>query len=480
MLPDTNSDINNRSRDWMSGGQNGAKFVGCELQAEEAFLETGVERAVEQKKEAGHQFNGTVAHNTVWMLLGQGFKLLIQALYFTVIARSLGAQNYGAFVGAVGFIGILLPFATMGSGYLLIKNVARDKRQFRKNFGGALLTTLLSAGFLFFIAVAISHFLLPAQIPLKLIMMVAGSDLFASSIAGICGQAFIAFERMKWTASLNVLLSALRLAAAVTLATVKANPTPLEWGEFYLGSTAVVALLAFVLVLVKLGAPALNFTRNAAEIREGFYFSVAQSAQTVYNDIDKAMLARLSTLEATGIYGAAYRLIDVSYTPVAAVLVAACPNFFRVGVDGIPATLRYIRPLIVRALGYATFVALAFLVGAGVVPLILGNEYRLTAEALRWLAVLPLLKTVYFFLGDALTGAGYQALRTAISAGVAVFNVCLNLWMIPVYSWRGAAWSSIASDALLLSAVATAVFVLFRRSQHLTSRAKIHEAEAEA
>ena len=192
------------------------------------------------------------------------------------------------------------------------------------------------------------------------------------------------------------------------------------------------------------------------------------------------MLARLSTLEATGIYGAAYRLVDVSFAPVASVLAAAYPNFFRVGLDGIPATLRYIKPLILRALGYATFVAVALLAGAGVVPLILGSEYQLTAEALRWLAVLPLLKAVHSFLADALTGAGYQALRTAISAGVAVFNVCINLWIIPAYSWRGAAWSSVASDALLVCAIGTAVFVLFRRSQHLPSRTKVIEARAEA
>jgi O-antigen/teichoic acid export membrane protein len=421
-----------------------------------------------------------LARNAVWMLLGQGFKLLIQALYFIVIARSLGAQKYGAFVGVVGLVGILLPFATMGSGFLLIKNVSRDKRQFRRNFGSALVTTIVSAAFSFAVVVGISHFLFPAAIPMKLIMMVAASDLFCLGIATICAQAFQAFERMKWTASINVLLSALRLAAAVILASVKSNPTALEWGGFYLVSTAMVSILALILVLAKLGTPVLSFARRAAEIREGFYFSVAQSAQTIYNDIDKTMLARLSTLEATGIYGAAYRLIDVSFAPVGSVLVAAYPNFFRVGVDGIPATLRYARPLIVRALGYATLIAAALLAGAGVVPLILGSEYRQTSEALRWLAVLPLLKAVHSFFADALTGAGYQALRTAISAGVAVFNLCINMWIIPAYSWRGAAWSSIASDALLLSAVATAVFVLLRRSQHLASRAEVVEARAGA
>jgi O-antigen/teichoic acid export membrane protein len=120
------------------------------------------------------------------------------------------------------------------------------------------------------------------------------------------------------------------------------------------------------------------------------------------------------------------------------------------------------------------------LAGAGLVPLILGSEYRLTAEALRWLAILPLLKAVHSSLSDALTGAGYQALRTAITAGVAVFNVVINMWLIPAYSWRGAAWSSIASDALLVGGISTAAFVLVRRSQRLPDSVKTFEVRAEA
>ena len=42
-----------------------------------------------------------LAKNTLWMLLGQGLRLVIQALYFVVIARSLGVSGYGAFIGVV-------------------------------------------------------------------------------------------------------------------------------------------------------------------------------------------------------------------------------------------------------------------------------------------------------------------------------------------------------------------------------------------
>ena len=74
--------------------------------------------------------NSALVRNSVWMFLGQGLRLVIQAAYFTVIARSLGASNYGAFVSIAALAGILFPFATMGSGFLLIKNVSRDQSLF--------------------------------------------------------------------------------------------------------------------------------------------------------------------------------------------------------------------------------------------------------------------------------------------------------------------------------------------------------------
>jgi O-antigen/teichoic acid export membrane protein len=399
------------------------------------------------------------------MLVGLGLKLVIQAAYFTVIARSLGAEHYGAFVGVVGLVGILSPFGALGSGNLLVKNVARDHRKFRTNFGLALLTTISVSSILFLLVVLISRYLLPATIPISLAMLVAASDLFGTSITVICGQAFTAFERLKWTATINAMLSAARLVAAFILIAHYHNPSALQWGRFYFGSTSLAAVVALGLVFVKLGPPELSLARTGTEVREGFYFAAGRSTETIYNDIDKAMLARLGTLEATGIYGAAYRLIDVSFAPVASLLVAAYPGFFRAGGGGISGAIQYAKPLLWRALTYAAVVSAGILLGAGIVPYVLGSEYRLTVEALRWLAILPMLKVVHVFLSDTLSGAGYQGLKSLIQLGVAVFNVLINLWIIPAYSWRGAAWSSIASDALLTGGIGVAVLVLSRRSQ---------------
>jgi O-antigen/teichoic acid export membrane protein len=405
-----------------------------------------------------------LVRNTMWMVAGQGLRLIIQAAYFIEIARSLGVSHYGAFVGVVALVGVVYPFASLGGGNLLVKNVARDNRLFAAYWGRALTLTACFGAILFAAVCVVSHFVLPPAIPRLLVAMVAAADIFGLSLITLSAQAFQAFERLRWTATLNVMMSGGRLAGALILIAIQPHPSALLWSYLYFGSTAVVAAVSCIFVCKQLGLPKFSWPRSAAEMREGFYFSASQTSQTVYNDIDKTMLARLSTLEATGIYGAAYRIIDVSFVPVSALLWSSYPSFFRAGSLGISASLSYAKPLMLRALIYAGVVCVALLLAAGIVPRILGPEYRSAAEALRWLSVLPVLKAMHYFLSDTLTGAGHQGLRTSLQVGVAVFNVLLNLWIIPAYSWRGAAWSSIASDGALAVSVAVAVWFLNRQS----------------
>jgi O-antigen/teichoic acid export membrane protein len=406
-----------------------------------------------------------LARNTAWMVTGLGLRLIIQALYFIAIAKSQGVRNYGAFVGVAALVGIVYPFGSMGSGNLLVKNVSRNPTLFSAYWGRALVTTGAFGLLLFAIVVGLSSYILPPEIPLLLVAFIAASDIFGLNLIIQAGQAFQAFELLQWTATLNVLISAGRLAGAVILSAIYRHPTALQWGYVYFACTATVAIVAIFFVQTKIGRPEFRCPSTWAELREGFYFSASQAAQTAYNDIDKTMLSRLGTLEATGVYGAAYRIINISFVPVSALLWSAYPNFFRAGARGISSSLSYAKPLLLRGLSYAGFICILLLLTACLVPHILGAEYGPTAEALRWLAVLPMFKACHYFLCDTLTSAGYQGVRTSLQAGVALFNVLINLWIIPAYSWRGAAWSSIASDGALLCSAALAVFVVSRKSK---------------
>lgn len=405
-----------------------------------------------------------LARGTGVMFLGLISRVLIQAVYFILIARALDADGYGAFLGALALAAVAVPFASWGTGHLLIQDVAREPELFARRWGSALLVTTIFGVGLSVAVVGISRLVLPSSIPPWLIVWLAGSELLCARYSDIAGQAFWAFGRLKVTAFLTVFLSVARLAAAVGLLLLVAEATPLQWGVAYFFSSLATAATALGMVHQRLGRPVLREGITLPRLKEGFFFSLGQSAGGIYSEIDKTMLTRLSTLSAAGIYGAASRIIEVAFAPMLSLLMASYTEFFRRGEHGIRGTVRLARRLVPAGAGYGAVTGLGLFLCAPLIPLLLGEGFSETVAAIRWLAVIPLLRAVQFLGADTLTGAGHQALRSGMYVVVAVLNVGLNLWLIPRFSWVGAAWASIASDAFLLGLVWAAVLWLYWRS----------------
>lgn len=388
-----------------------------------------------------------LVRNTLWMLLGDGAGTAIQAIYFVIIARALGSQGYGTIMGVSALVGILAPFASLGSGNILIKHVARDGATFSKYWGRAIVLTVASGLLLTMLALVLSSFLLPAAIPILLVLCLSISSLIFSALLGVSAQAFQGFQRMAETSAIMFLPSILRLIGLLTLICLK-KPTPLDLGYVYLASTALATMISFCYVKRELGKPIYDKKVFNVEIKEGMYFSIGLSSQGVYNDIDKTMLARLATLEDVGIYAAAYRIIDVAFRPVRSLYFATYARFFQSGASGLRGTLIFVVRLLPYVAGYGLAVSFLLFVSAPIMPYVFGRDFADAVLALRWLSLLPLLKVLHCFPADSLTGAGFQGARSCCQVATAVLNVLLNLWLIPIYSWKGAAWASLASDGM--------------------------------
>ena len=415
------------------------------------YLRPKIDRLLQQR----------IVRDTLWLLVGKGMRLVLQAAYFVIIARTLGVANYGAFVGTTALVAIVSPFVGVGIETLLLKNVAKDRHLFGEYWGNALWMVFVTGIGLMCLLAIVGPIALPSISPL-LIGLVAVSDLIFGTITNIAIRAFQAVDRLNISAQINIAVMFMKVLAAFSLMYFFAKPNPLEWAWLYLASSIISALLAAILVHRLLGSPQLALARIIPELKEGFYFSISTSAYTVYNDIDKTMLARLSTLEATGIYAAAYRLIDVAFIPVISIAGAAYADFFRKGRDGVAATLAFAKPLVLVTSSYSIVAGIGLLLFAPVVPYILGSDYINVVEALRWLAPIPLFRGLQHFGGDILSGTGFQGLRSALEVIISIFNIGINLWLIPLYSWQGAAWSSLASDGLLMLMLWSMVAVQYR------------------
>ncbi len=381
--------------------------------------------------------------------IGQGFRLVIQAAYFVLIARSLGPDAYGAFVTVVAMAALLGPFSGLGSPNLFIKNVRSGKREAATCWGNGILITVFSGTLLSALGAGLS-WILRLKTPLFVVIIVCISDLILVKVIDLAAFGFTALDRMTQTSIQSVVVSLLRLGGIATLIAVARAVTLDRWVVVYLLTSALGTAYAVAKGWQLWGRPATDLRALREDVTEGVFFSIAGSAATVYNDIDKIMLSRLADLAATGVYGAAYRVIDVTMTPVRSLAAAAYPQFFRKGAGGMAATYRYALSLIAKTALYGLLASAGLWLLAPALPHVLGSRYEAVVPAVRWLALIPLLRCVHSFLADALSGAGLQRARTAIQASVAVVNVVANLIILPRYSWRGAAWTSLGCDGLLV------------------------------
>jgi O-antigen/teichoic acid export membrane protein len=397
---------------------------------------------------AQQSFRSQIVRNATWMFSGQGLQLLGRLAYFIIVAHALGPAGYGSFVACIALVAAMTPFASCGTGNVMIKYVARDRSVLPSYFGNALLVTLVGGILLTLLMLLLRSTVLPPSATTAMLIAAAVSDLLGMEMIIICQQVFQALEQARRFSQMAAFSTAVRLLAAVVL--ICTTPTPGRWAYLYCASSLVATIVGVIAVSWSCAAPRIRLNLFVPSVREGVHFATALASTSIYNDIDKTMLARLSSVESAAIYAVAYRFIDATMLPIRSVGAASYPEFFRHGMHGVSSGFAFAQRILRRSVPYGLAVAVGLLLAAGFVPLILGRAYHASSEALRWLCVLPLFKGVHIFLSDTLTGANYQWQTSSAQIAVSIFNVLVNLWIIRAFSWRGAAWSSLMTDGLLM------------------------------
>ncbi len=403
-----------------------------------------------------------------WMLIARLINVVVQAAYFVIVARALGAENYGSFVGATSLASLFFPFAALGSDSVLVKEVSVDRKLFSSYWGNTLLVLSTSSIGIIAFLLLISPFIFSNSISLSTIALLLIADLSCLGLIEASNKAFRAVDLVPKTAQLVVLNTAAKLVAALCLVFfVKPSGSATHigintWALLYLVSSISVSIVAVITVNALAGNPKLNLSRIRSDINQGIYFSIGFSANNINSNIDKTMLASMASLDATGIYGSAYRFIHIGTVPILSLFNATYPRFFQHGNKGVRNCFNFAKKLLPPLIGYGIFSIIAFQVFAPLIPKILGAEYEGAVTTLRWLAPLPAMIALQFVAADTLTGSNHQKARSYLQVAAAIINVILNLWLIPRYGLFGAIWATLASDSLKLIGLWTILFFIHR------------------
>ena len=392
--------------------------------------------------------SSALARNAGWMVFGQGSGFLLQSAYFILIARLLGPSEYGVYAGAFALTSILGQYSSIGSGAIFLRYVTADPDKFSLYWGNLLMATMIASAIVIAGLWTLARPLLsPGTQSITLLAAVA--NCFFNQLATSAARVFQTYERLRVTAVLNVATNLARTLAAGAMLVAIHHASAYQWAL----ATVIVSLLAasaaFATVTAQFGWPVFSLTILRRHLAEGFGFAFATSTSTAYNDIDKTMLSHYGMNAANGIYSMAYRIIDVATIPGLAIREAAMPRFFRGGIGRIREAAALAVRLLKRAVPLALLATVVVFVSAPLVPHLVGNGFRETVPALRWLCLIPVFRAFHHMTGSALTGSGLQRYRTISQVFAVALNVGLNVWLIPRHGWQGAAWSSLLTDGTL-------------------------------
>ena len=389
-----------------------------------------------------------LVRNAGWLFAGQGLSFVVQAFYFVVLARLLGTTQYGLLAGAIALVGIVSQYSSLGSGLLFLRYVSADNSNLRLYWGNVLMSVFLLGGLLV-VGLSLGGRWLVGAATMPLLLPIAIGDCLFQQLTSCAGQVFQTFEKMKFSAALTLLSSVSRCILAIGLLVFLGRASAWQWALCSLAVTSMSACVAVAIVTRFFGLPSFSPSLLIRRAGEGFVFAVSGSTTAVYNDIDKVVLSHFGMNQANGIYSMAYRAVNIGSMPIQSIVGAAFPRFFREGVKGIAALVPMARALLRRTLVLGILVSAGMFLCAPIIPHLIGRSYAESVSALRWLCLIPFFRCFHLSAGDAIAGAGHQKFRLISQSIAAIGNLLLNLYLVPRYSWHGAAWASLATDGSL-------------------------------
>jgi len=194
-------------------------------------------------------------------------------------------------------------------------------------------------------------------------------------------------------------------------------------------------------------------TTRRALWRQSWPMGVALTLATTYFWVDTVMLRPMLGEVAVAHYSAAYRLGMVAIMVPQVVNQVVFPLFSRAWTRGADALGELLAGTVstLLTLGLAVAVVLPF-VAADLMRLVYPPAYVAGAGCLAILAGAIVCVFVSYPHVDVLLAAGLPRLFMRLTAAGVVLNVALNLTLVPRLGIEGAAWATVATEALVLGA----------------------------
>lgn len=392
----------------------------------------------------------TIFKNMSWLFISQIIASVCGFIWTIVIARYLGVNDYGILGFAISFSGILTILNDLGVSTYIIRHISTDYDSANKYLGNSIPLKSIFSAFNFGLSLIILILMKcnPITIEITLLFTI---EAIIKSFYGLFASTFQAFEEGKYQGIGNTIMNLLLL---IFIFLVIFTNTGLFGITFAYVVANVIALIYIFWALQK------HITKVNIQFDKEFYkkismasipFALGSLLYSLYYSIDVIMLTNMVGDYATGIYNASYKLISVLtlfYGIYGAVIFPVMSRMFKndkkLLIVSFEKSVKYLMLIMIPIAVATQFYS------ADIITLFFGEKYIESAASLS-----ILIWTLCFMFANApaanlLTASFKEMEVTKLNFIAVIFNTVTNFFLIPKYSYNGAALTTVLTDFLLL------------------------------
>lgn len=407
-----------------------------------------------------------IRRNSIFSFLVFGLRLVANMVLFVGIARFYGPTAFAQFSLAHVYLSIMMLIADFGYDFYLATEIGRDVRLTselaRKVMPIKILLSVCAVGLITGLAifgqsddeVKMLMIVLAIGIPANTLMTFVGALLRGNQ--DVFPEARVAFEQ---NSLLLVLLVIIALLGLPLLAVAGAFAASRIYGFITLWRQA---RLRFPGLQWSSRIPEAEKTKALAGI--GLTFGLHMLFSTLYFQIDTILLDRLSGQEAVGQYQAVMKLAALVLVLNEVAITAMIPVLAQTFSTDEDRWFRIAKVVCKSLLLIGGFIGLVFFVSpVEILQMVYGTGvFDASVPVMRIFGVILLIRFFMETYAMMLTSAKKQQSRTIVVVLATIANVSANLILIPRFGILGAAWVSLATNALIALAYWGLVSVLTR------------------
>lgn len=390
-----------------------------------------------------------ISRNMAALSFAEIVSKLLQFVIMVYAARVLDKESFGIFSFALAFSFIAVIFADLGINTYLIREISRDSSKSSKYFGNAFITKIFLSVITFALIFGILGVLGYDQKSRTVVYLVW---LFAimSSFTELTYSIFRSFEKMYYDASIKVLR--MLILIFLTFFVLAKGYGVVFFGLSFVITEVLIFLTSFALVYTRFTKPVFEFDFDFIKnlLFNSFPFGLSIVFGSIYFYIDSVMISKMRGPLEVAEYGAAYNLvlallfIPLIYTTA---IYPVMSRYYKKDSKALEFIYR-------KSWKYLYIIGIPisfgiFLLSDNIISLLYGTKYKSSVLALRILAWFVFLKFINYMLGTTLSSINRQKYRMYAQAGTALFNVALNLVLIPYIGFIGAAISTVLTEIFL-------------------------------